>query len=82
MRLAGDITGTRGFNDNLTLNTDDGDREEAVTARAKLLLTPEALPGFDAHFNFTYIDTESGEIRIVFEDFPERRVSRQNVEER
>ncbi|MEL6277261.1 MAG: TonB-dependent receptor [Pseudomonadota bacterium] len=82
LRLAGDITSTRGFNDNLTLGTDDGDNEEAVTARGKLLVTPSALPGLTARFNATYVDSDRGENRVEEALFPAERVSLQNVEDR
>ncbi|MEM1193783.1 MAG: TonB-dependent receptor [Pseudomonadota bacterium] len=81
LRVSGDYTGTDGFNTNTFLNTDDGDRENAITARAKLLVTPSALQGLTARLNFTYIDSRVGENRVIEELFPSERITEQNIED-
>ncbi len=81
-RLAGDYTRTDGFTDNRTLDTDDGDRADSLTLRAKALFKPEGIEDLTVRLNFTYIDAEQGDNRIEESLFPEDRVSFQNVEDR
>ena len=81
LRLAADRIEADGFTDNVFLATDDGDRSENTTLRAKLLVTPEAVPELEARLNITYIDTEQGENRFEEALFP-ARISHQNIEDR
>ncbi|MEM9532803.1 MAG: TonB-dependent receptor [Pseudomonadota bacterium] len=81
LRFAVDYLEDDGFNDNTFLGTDDGDRSDGTTARAKLLLTPEGIPELTARLNLTFIDSEDGENRIIESLFPQR-ISQQNIETR
>ncbi|MEM8936298.1 MAG: TonB-dependent receptor [Pseudomonadota bacterium] len=82
LRVSGDYSESRGFNTNSVLNTDDGDRSDTLNLRAKFLITPEALPGFTARIGATYLESSQGENRIETIDWPNRRESVQNVEDR
>ena len=82
LRISGDYSGSDGFNFNPTLNSDEIDRFESVNARARLLLTPEAIPDLTARLTFTYIDNEQGRNRIIESRFPEERITEENIEGR
>ncbi len=81
LRVSGDFTTSRGYTENTFLNTDDGDRSSSTTARAKLLITPSALPDLTVRLSYNYLDGERGEDRVNGDAFPER-ISTQNVEDR
>ncbi|MEM8770802.1 MAG: TonB-dependent receptor [Pseudomonadota bacterium] len=79
LRLSGDFTGTTGQIANQTLDFSDAGEEDVITARAKLYLTPDFLPGLTGRINFTYIGSDARETRIEESFFPAERVSFQNV---
>ncbi|MEM9169699.1 MAG: TonB-dependent receptor [Pseudomonadota bacterium] len=79
LRLAGDYTETNGFVDNVTLMENDAAGAETVTGRAKLYITPAALPDLDIRFNVTYSDVTRGTAGIEEALFPGRLVTFQNV---
>ncbi|MEM6536760.1 MAG: TonB-dependent receptor, partial [Pseudomonadota bacterium] len=79
LRLAGDYTGTDGFVENITLAEDDAAGAETVTGRAKLFITPTALPDLDIRLNVTYSDVVRGTAGIEESLFPDQRVTFQNV---
>ncbi|MEM9619375.1 MAG: TonB-dependent receptor [Pseudomonadota bacterium] len=79
-RIAGDYSRSDGFIDNPTLNTDESDEDETTTARAKLLFTPNALPGFSAVAGYSFINAAEGEGRIEDDLFPEQRVTFEDVQ--
>lgn len=73
IRVAGDYTGTDGFISNPSLNSDEADATETVTARAKVRLTPS--PGIEFIAGYTYIDADTGDDRVIGPLFPEQRIT-------
>ncbi|RMB07615.1 TonB-dependent receptor domain-containing protein [Eilatimonas milleporae] len=78
LRLASDYTETEGFVENLNLDEDDAAGRKALTARAKLLITPDAVPRLTARLNFTYSDVDEQTAFIAEGLFPEQRVTFQD----
>jgi len=79
-RVAGDYSRSDGFIDNPTLDTDESDEDETSTLRAKLLFTPNALPGFSATAAYSYINAAEGEGRIEDDLFPGERITFEDVQ--
>ena len=79
-RIAGDFSSSDGFIDNPTLDTDESDPSESITARGKLLFTPTGLSGFRAVASYSYLDSEQGEGRIEDDLFPDERISFEDVQ--
>ncbi|MEM6682197.1 MAG: TonB-dependent receptor, partial [Pseudomonadota bacterium] len=79
LRVAGDYTDTNGFVENVTRFEDDAAGAQTATGRAKLYITPEAVPDLDIRLNLTYTDVTRGTAGIEEALFPDERVTFQNL---
>ncbi|MEM9208592.1 MAG: TonB-dependent receptor [Pseudomonadota bacterium] len=82
LRLAVDEYQSDGWIDNPTLGIDDSAAEANTTIRAKALWEPAALPDLSVRLNYTNIDAFEGDGRVEFSEFPQRRVTFENVQGR
>ncbi|MEM6817397.1 MAG: TonB-dependent receptor [Pseudomonadota bacterium] len=82
IRLAVDDTSTDGWITNPTLNTDESDRREATTFRAKALWTPASVDGLSLSLNYTNIDSVTGDGRVLESVYPSQRITRENLQTR
>ncbi len=79
-RLAVDENQTDGWIDNPTLGIDDSDNREASTIRAKALWTPT--DALNITLNYTNIDAFRSQARVVSNEFPAQRITRENIQSR
>ncbi|MEM9304330.1 MAG: TonB-dependent receptor, partial [Pseudomonadota bacterium] len=82
LRVAVDESQTDGFITNPTLMTDESDRRETTTIRAKALWEPAGVDNLSIRFNYTDIESFRGDGRVVRNLFPPERLTFENIQSR